>query len=187
MRTCGVCGTENPDDARFCSNCGSELGDVCANCSAPLPEAAAFCPSCGAAVSDQVTEERRFLTVLFADIAGFTAGADEADPEDVQARLTPYHRRLRQEIERYDGTVEKLMGDGVMAVFGVPTAHEDDPERAVRVALRIQAAVDELNEEHEGLGLAVRIGVNTGEAVVNTGEAVVNTGEAVVTTGGRGG
>ena len=61
------------------------------------------------------------------------------------------------------------MGDGVMAVFGVPTAHEDDPERAVRVALRIQAAVDELNEEHEGLGLAVRIGVNTGEAVVTTG------------------
>ena len=169
MRTCGVCGTENPDDARFCSKCGSELGDVCADCSAPLPEGAAFCPSCGHAVHAETTEERRFLTVLFADMVGFTAGADEADPEDIQARLIPYHRRLRQEIERYDGTVEKLMGDGVMAVFGVPTAHEDDPERAVRVALRIQAAVDELNAEHQGLDLAVRIGINTGEAVVTTG------------------
>ena len=169
MRTCGECGTANNDDARFCGTCGTEFGERCANCFSPLPEGAAFCPSCGTAVHDQVTEERRFLTILFADIAGFTAGADEADPEDVQARLTPYHRRLRQEIERYDGTVEKLMGDGVMAVFGVPTAHEDDPERAVRVALRIQAAVGELNEEHEGLGLAVRIGVNTGEAVVTTG------------------
>jgi len=169
VRTCGECRTENPDDARFCTNCGTEFADRCANCAAALPEGAAFCPTCGHAVHTEITEERRFLTVLFADIVGFTAGSDEADPEDVQARLTPYHRRLRQEIERYHGTVEKLIGDGVMAVFGVPTAHEDDPERAVRTALRIQAAVDALNEEHPGLDLAVRIGINTGEAVVTTG------------------
>jgi class 3 adenylate cyclase/tetratricopeptide (TPR) repeat protein len=106
---------------------------------------------------------------LFVDLVGFTAESDEADPEDVHARLVPYHQRVRSEIESYGGTVEKLIGDGVMAVFGVPTAHEDDPERAVRAALRIQASVDELNEEHEGLSLVVRIGINSGEAMVTTG------------------
>ena len=133
-------------------------------------EDAVFCAFCGTALTEITpTEERRFLTILFADLVGFTAESDEADPEDVRARLIPYHQRVREEIERYDGTVEKLIGDGVMAVFGVPTAHEDDPERAVRVALRIQAAVDEMNEVQEGLDLSVRIGVNTGEAMVTTG------------------
>jgi class 3 adenylate cyclase len=107
--------------------------------------------------------------VVFVDLVGFTAESDEADPEDVHARLVPYHQRVRSEIESYGGTVEKLIGDGVMAVFGVPVAHEDDPERAVRAALRIQAGVDELNEEHEGLSLVVRIGINSGEAMVTTG------------------
>ena len=120
MRICGDCSAENPDDARFCANCGAGLADTCAECSTPLPDGAAFCPKCGHPVSSETTEERRFLTVLFADMVGFTAGSDEADPEDVQARLIPYHRRLREEIERYDGTVEKLMGDGVMAVFEQP-------------------------------------------------------------------
>jgi class 3 adenylate cyclase/tetratricopeptide (TPR) repeat protein len=143
----------------ICPNCGKENvagAAFCAFCATPLAEAA-------------VTKERRFITVLFADLVGFTAESDEADPEDVQARLTPYHRRLREEIERYDGTVEKLIGDGVMAVFGVPVAHEDDPERAVRAALRIQEAVAELNAAHEGRDRAVRIGINSGEAVVTTG------------------
>ena len=102
----------------------------CPNCGKENVEGAAFCAFCGtplAAVAQ--TEERRFLTVMFADLVGFTAESDEADPEDVRARLVPYHERVRQEIERYDGSVEKLIGDGVMAVFGVPTAHEDDPER----------------------------------------------------------
>jgi class 3 adenylate cyclase/tetratricopeptide (TPR) repeat protein len=143
---------------------------ACPNCGKENVEGAAFCAFCGTPlVSVAPTEERRFLTVMFADLVGFTAESDEADPEDVRARLIPYHDRVRLEIERYGGSVEKLIGDGVMAVFGVPTAHEDDPERAVRVALRIQAAVDELNEEHEGLDLSVRIGINTGEAVVTTG------------------
>ncbi len=145
MAICPNCGKENVEDAVFCAYCGTPLSEV------------------------TPTEERRFLTILFADLVGFTAEADEADPEDVRARLVPYHQRVREEIEAFDGTVEKLIGDGVMAVFGVPAAHEDDPERAVRVALRIQTAVDELNEEHAGLDLSVRIGVNTGEAVVTTG------------------
>ena len=169
MRTCAACGKPNIDDGLFCAHCGAELGESCAHCGSELPGSVTFCPSCGTAVDATVTEERRFVTVLFTDLVGFTAESDGADPEDVRARLTPYHQRVRKEIERYDGTVEKLIGDGVMAVFGVPLAHEDDPERAVRVALRIQAAVEELNDAQEGLGMAVRIGINSGEAIVTTG------------------
>lgn len=135
-----------------------------------MPEADfAFCPACGASISGTKTEERRFVTVLFADLVDFTAGSDQADPEDVRARLTPYHRRVREEIEAFGGTVEKLIGDGVMAVFGVPTAHEDDPERAVRAALRIQEAVEELGQKSGGSAFSVRIGINSGEAMVTTG------------------
>src|SRR5439155_1463799 len=103
---------------------------------------------------------------LFVDLVGFTAASEKADPEDVRARLRPYHARVKQEIERFGGTVEKFVGDAVMAVFGAPVSHEDDPERAVSAALRILAAIDDLNQEHAGLELAVRGAVNTGEAMV---------------------
>ena len=102
------------------------------------------------------------MTVLFCDLVGFTAASEAADPEDVRARIRPYHARLRQEIERYGGTVEKFIGDAVMAVFGAPTAHEDDAERAVRAGLRILEAIEELNDEDPALALQVRIGINTG-------------------------
>ena len=111
-------------------------------------------------------EERKVVTVLFCDLVGFTARSDQADPEDVRALLRPYHVRLRREIERLGGTVDKFIGDGVMAVFGVPNVHEDDPERAVRCALRVLDAIAELNEATPELGLAVRIGIMTGEAAV---------------------
>jgi class 3 adenylate cyclase/tetratricopeptide (TPR) repeat protein len=116
--------------------------------------------------------------VLFCDLVGFTARSDKADPEDVGAMLRPYHVRLRAEIERLGGTLDKFIGDAVMAVFGAPVAHEDDPERAVRCALRMLAAIGELNLAHPALELAVRIGINTGEALVTLGpgeetEAVV--------------
>lgn len=169
VRSCPSCGKSNSDDARFCAHCGTGLADRCPNCGAELPGEVAYCPSCGTELAPESSEERRFLTVLFADLVGFTAHSDEADPEDVRARLIPYHRRLGREIERFGGSVEKLIGDGVMAVFGVPTAHEDDPERAVRAGLRIQDAVEELNEQHADLDLTVRIGINTGEAVVSHG------------------
>jgi class 3 adenylate cyclase/tetratricopeptide (TPR) repeat protein len=107
--------------------------------------------------------ERKVVTALFADLVGFTARAEALDPEDVEAILRPYHERLRTELERYGGTVEKFIGDAVMALFGAPVAHEDDPERAVRAALAIRDWVAD-----EGK-LAVRIGVNTGEALVNLG------------------
>src|SRR5205085_4941206 len=105
---------------------------------------------------------RKTVSVLFCDLVGFTAASEQQDPEDVRARLRPYHTRLRQEIERFGGTVEKFVGDAVMAVFGAPVAHEDDAERAVRAGLRILEAVEELE-------LVVRAAVNTGEAVVTLG------------------
>jgi len=118
--------------------------------------------------------------VLFCDLVGFTVASEVADPEDVRARIRPYHARLREEIERYGGTVEKFVGDAVMAVFGAPVAHEDDAERAVRAALRILESIGELNAGDPGLSLQVRIGINTGEAVVALG-AEPEEGEGIVT------
>ncbi len=107
-------------------------------------------------------EERKVVTCLFCDLVGFTARAEQLDPEDVRAVLQPYHARVRAELERFGGTVEKFIGDAVMAVFGAPVAHEDDPERAVRAALAIR---DTLGEEQ----LDVRIGITTGEALITLG------------------
>src|ERR1041385_7423653 len=107
--------------------------------------------------------ERKVVTGLFADLVGFTARAEALDPEDVEAILRPYHERLRSELERFGGTVEKFIGDAVMALFGAPTAHEDDPERAVRAALAIR---DWAVEEGQ---LEVRIGITTGEPLVALG------------------
>jgi len=126
------------------------------------------------------------VSVLFCDLVGFTAASESVDPEDVRARLRPYHARVREEIERYGGTVEKFVGDAVMAVFGAPVSHEDDAERAVRAGIRILEAIGELNEREAGLSLQVRIGINTGEAVValtarpELGEGIV-TGDVVNT------
>ena len=158
MRACPSCGEENTERARFCSACGTEL-------SAP---------------SSVRGEERKVVSVLFVDLVGFTARSDHADPEDVRATLRVYHELLKREIERFGGTVEKFVGDAVMAVFGAPVAHEDDAERAVRAALRIVEAIDELNEERPGMDLAVRAAVNTGEAVVALG-ARPEQGEGFVT------
>jgi class 3 adenylate cyclase len=144
MPRCAVCGQDNPGGFRFCGACGAPL-------TAPAQAPA---------------EERRLVSVLFCDLVGFTARSDRADPEDVGAMLRPFHARLRAEIERIGGTLDKLIGDAVMAVFGVPAVHEDDPERAVRCGLRMLEAIAELNQAHPALELAVRIGVNTGEALV---------------------
>ena len=117
--------------------------------------------------------ERKVVTVVFCDLVGFTARAESLDPEDVEAILRPYHERLRRELERHGGTVEKFIGDAVMAVFGAPVAHEDDPERAVRAALAIRAWVV------EEAGIDVRIGVHTGEALVRL-DARPEVGEGLV-------
>src|SRR5688500_16871924 len=108
-------------------------------------------------------EERKVVTVLFCDLVGSTAQAERMDPEDVRALLSRYHERVRADLERYGGTVEKFIGDAVMALFGAPVAHEDDPERAVRAALAVR---DWAREEGD---LQVRIGITTGEALVSLG------------------
>src|SRR6201997_4719242 len=120
MQVCPSCGRENPDGFRFCGNCGAALADP-----------------------TEAREERKVVTVLFADLVGFTSRAERLDPEDVRAMLSPYYARLRSELERHGGTVEKFIGDAVMALFGAPVAHEDDPERAVRAALAIRDWVRE--------------------------------------------
>jgi class 3 adenylate cyclase len=129
-----------------------------------------FCGQCGAAlVSARIKsafEERRVITVVFADLVGFTSRAERMDPEDLRAILDPYYRRLRGELEAHGGTVEKFIGDAVMGVFGAPVAHGDDPERAVRAALAIRDSVPEMNADAPDLDLQLRIAVNTGEAIV---------------------
>jgi class 3 adenylate cyclase len=157
MQVCQRCGAENDDTARFCSSCGTELGR------SPRSHG----------------EERKIVSVLFVDLVAFTAASEAADPEDVRARLRPYHARVKEEIERFGGTVEKFIGDAVMAVFGAPVSHEDDPERAVNAALRVIAAIADLNETQPDLELSVRAAVNTGEAVV-TLDARPGEGEAMV-------
>jgi class 3 adenylate cyclase/tetratricopeptide (TPR) repeat protein len=170
---------------------------ICPNCGEENPERARFCWSCGTPlVRPEGVEERKVVTVLFADLVGFTARSDRADPEDVKATLRPYHALLKQEIERTGGTLDKFIGDGVMGVFGAPAAHEDDPDRAVRSALRIQGAMEELNAS-TGIGLSARIGVATGEAVVAFGSGpllgenvtgdVVNTASRVQSVAPAGG
>src|SRR6266542_3398409 len=157
---------------------------VCSSCGKELPGEFPFCPFCAAPLFEQppspAQEERKVVSVLFCDLVGFTAASEQQDPEDVRARIRPYHARLREEIERYGGTVEKFVGDAVMAAFGAPVAHEDDAERAVRAGLRILDAIAELNEADPELDLQVRVGINTGEAVVALG-ARPEQGEGIVT------
>jgi class 3 adenylate cyclase/tetratricopeptide (TPR) repeat protein len=170
---CGACGFENAPGARFCGSCGQALERRCPSCGEAVTPGLAFCTSCGARLEGGATppaparEERKVVTVLFCDLVGFTSRAEQLDPEDVRRVLSPFYARLRAELERFGGTVEKFIGDAVMALFGAPVAHEDDPERAVRAALAIREAVAGLNEENPGLDLQVRIAVNTGEAMIS--------------------
>jgi class 3 adenylate cyclase len=157
MPTCEACSQDNPEIAKFCLACGAAL----------------------AAADRQTFEERRVVTVLFVDLVGSTSRAEKLDPEDVRAILDRYHSRVRDEIQRVGGAVEKFIGDAVMAVFGAPVAFGDDAERAVRAAFAVREAVADLNASDPELHLEVRIAVNTGEALVALG-ARPEQGEAMV-------
>lgn len=141
---------------------------ACPYCDDPCPEGARFCPSCGArlaAATRARSTERRIITTLFCDLVGYTAMSERADPEDVDAVLRSYYALARQVIEQFGGIVEKFVGDAVVGVFGVPAAHEDDAERGVRAAVRIQERIAEL--PHLGDSpLQARVGVNTGHTLV---------------------
>src|SRR5919106_343916 len=191
---CAACGFANRPGALFCGSCGAQLGRSCPECGEVVAPGLAYCTACGAELAApepavSMREERKVVSVLFADIVGSTSRAERHDPEDVRRLLDSFHTRMRAEIERYGGTVEKYIGDAVMALFGAPRAHEDDPERALRAALGIREAIGELNAADPSLGLQVRVGVTTGEAAVRVG-ARPERGESmaagdVVNTGAR--
>jgi class 3 adenylate cyclase/predicted ATPase len=179
---CFTCGTTNPAGRRFCDNCGSALSSACPTCGEANRAEARFCGNCGtalaglngptsdaadgrpAAPAPGTVAERRLVSVLFADLVGFTPFAEERDAEHVRETLTRYFDTARAVIERHGGTVEKFIGDAVMAVWGTPVAHEDDAERAVRAALELIPAVKTVDA-----ALEARVGVLTGEAAVSLG------------------
>ena len=147
MVACAACRSENPAEQRFCGSCGAPLA---------------------AGLSGMPGEERKVVTALFCDLVGFTASSEAADPEDIDRMLTAYFAMARGQIEAHGGVVEKFIGDAVLGVFGVPTAHEDDPERAVRAALRIAEEAERLHGL-AGAPVRLRVGINTGEALVRLG------------------
>jgi len=147
---CPSCGRENPSDSRFCNSCGAPL----------------------TAEDEQAREYRKVVTVLFCDLAGSTSLGESVDPEALRTILARYFDEMKAIVERHGGTVEKFIGDAVVAVFGVPQLHEDDALRAVRAAVEMRDALPEL-------GVEARIGVNTGEVVVDQGDLRVGLAEVL--------
>ena len=161
MVVCASCGEENPERARFCLNCGASL-----------------------AAPAKVEETRKTVTILFSDVTGSTAMGEKLDPESLRNVMTRYFDEMRAVIEAHSGTVEKFIGDAVMAVFGVPVLHEDDALRAVRAAAEMREALARLNVElgrDRGVTIQTRTGVNTGEVVAGSGNQTMATGDAVNT------
>jgi class 3 adenylate cyclase/tetratricopeptide (TPR) repeat protein len=166
MGTCGACGAANPATSRFCGSCGAPLAGLpCPSCAALNPDGSRFCAQCGTALQGApapvpvALEERKLATVLFADVVGFTSLAERTDAEAVARTVDAAFRRLGEVVDEYGGTVDKFMGDSLLAVFGVPTAHDDDAERAVAAGLAMREV---------GGDLAFSIGINTGELMVTS-------------------
>ncbi|HJT37088.1 MAG TPA: adenylate/guanylate cyclase domain-containing protein, partial [Actinomycetota bacterium] len=179
---CPNCGTENEAGRKFCGECGTALAFVCSSCGTPNPQGTKFCGECGSPLTARTSPvtasppsgaapaaERRLVSVLFADLVGFTALSESRDAEDVRDLLTRYFDVSRDLIGRYGGTIEKFIGDAVMAVWGAPLAREDDAERAVRAALDLVQAVSALGSEVGAPTLRARAAVSTGEAAVTIG------------------
>ncbi len=180
---CPACQADNYEGSKFCKECGAALALRCSSCGAGHEPGQRFCSECGTAlaaasaaagasassVAQASVSERRLVSVLFADLVGFTTLSELRDPEEVRELLSRYFDQCRVLIERYGGTVEKFIGDAVMAVWGTPVAREDDPERAVRAALGLTAMVAALGEEAGMPELRVRAGVLTGSAAVEIG------------------
>ncbi len=189
---CRECGSENRPGRRFCRQCGTALETVCAACGAANDPADRYCGSCGAALNtargvepsvqsetllEHEPHERRFVSVLFADLVGFTQFSESLDHEVVRKTLTLYYDRSREIVERFGGSIQKFIGDAVMAVWGATIAHEDDAERAVRAGLELADMVTRLGEELKHAELKLRVGILTGEASV--GPAVPELGLVV--------
>jgi adenylate cyclase len=171
---CPACDFENPADVRFCGSCGASLTPACPACGAENPAGFRFCGSCGASLVDPGSPsepavaprvgERRRVTVLFADLVGFSTLAEHLDPEELRTLMTDTFSELTEEVEAREGFVEKFIGDAIVAVFGAPVTHEDDPLRAVETGL---AMLEIVRRRSEGAPapLALRIGVNSGLVV----------------------
>src|SRR6202161_3857091 len=209
MVDCSACATENPAGARFCMECGAALERRCSSCREAVPEGARFCMACGSAVDGPSTteeagakppsavhadepnvalasptlDERRNVSVLFADLSGYTAVAERLDPESVKRQLERILGRLGEEVIEYGGYVDKFIGDNVMAIFGAPIAHGDDAERAVRAGLGMQAAMSEVNEPlaaQHGVSFQLCVGINTGEVLAgHVGDSYTVIGDTV--------
>src|SRR5258707_9660347 len=177
--TCAACGSEDPAEKRFCGGCGAALGGAGPSCGAENPPDKRFCGDCGTALGTVVSPaaspapreaqvaERRLVTVLFADLVGFTPLSESRDPEEVRELLSRYFDSCRRLIELYGGSVEKFIGDAVMAVWGTPVAQEDDAERAVRTALDLVTAGAARGGGGGAPGPALRAGGLTGEGGVD--------------------
>src|SRR5215217_1133340 len=195
---CGACGHENRETAAFCESCGSRLAPTCSRCAAEIRPGARFCDACGHAQASPVSPaatptpqsytprhlaekilasrgalegERKQVTVLFADVVGSTELIQGRDPEQAQALLDGVVQVMMDAVHRYEGTVSRLMGDGLMALFGAPIAHEDHALRACYAALAMQDAVRRHAEQlrrAEGVALTIRVGLSAGEVVVRT-------------------
>lgn len=180
---CWNCGRENPSTARFCANCGKPQRTPCPECGAPLDKGAKFCANCGTPVGAGMqakrdggavltAEARKVVTVVFADLVSSTGLTEQLDPEEAREVVGTFYEMVRNVVERTGGTVANLLGDAVLAVFGLPVTHEDDPERAVRAGLDIRDELPTLNRHLQtryGVRLETRVGVNTGEVVAASG------------------
>jgi class 3 adenylate cyclase len=168
-QSCADCGHENAPGQRFCGSCGHPLYRLCPSCGAENPSGFSFCGACGSALAPSapvaagLEGERRWVTVLFADLAGFTQLSEATDPEEVRLMVDRYTSRMGEIVDRYGGWIDKVIGDALMAVFGAPTAHEDDAERAVRAGLEIQRYAAEHADELAGL--AIRVGIESGDVM----------------------
>ena len=178
---CGSCKAVAPKGAKFCPECGTPLPRTCANCGHASPSGAKFCAECGANLATNKPEdpkpgprpptsaasspERRQLTVMFCDMVGSSALSTHLDPEEQREVVAAFQATCATEIKRLDGMVAQYLGDGVLAYFGYPAAHEDDAERAVRSGLSILDVIPQI-EPATGIKLQARIGIATGLVVV---------------------
>jgi class 3 adenylate cyclase len=174
---CPKCQFDNKEEAKFCKKCGTKLELACPSCGHTYEEDSLFCEQCGQRLEEVVAAERevpeaegerKYVTVLFSDLSGYTAMSEKLDPEEVKEITTNIFSQISNVIDKYEGFVEKFVGDAVMALFGVPKAHEDDPIRAIRAAREIHDLVEAMSPEVEksiGQPISMHTGINTGLVV----------------------
>jgi class 3 adenylate cyclase len=180
---CSKCGSDNREGRKFCTTCGTPLVASCPQCGASVESGERFCGECGATLveartpaAEEITPltpatigERRHLTVLFCDLVGSTAIAAQLDPEEWQETIAGYDRAADEAITRYGGRVAKYLGDGVMAYFGWPEAHDNDAERAALAGLAMLDVISKLGDKPGRAKLAARVGIDSGAVVVGAG------------------